>query len=90
MPPAITVHVYADDHALMKEFNSSLPQEEDTAQSLSDSLDNVKEWMNSCLKMNSDKSEVILCGSWQQIMKCRLRALEVCGVTIPYSESIKY
>ena len=47
--------------------------------------------MNSChLKMNSDKTEVILFGPWQQIKKCRLSALEVCGEYIPYSESIKY
>ena len=92
MPPTIAIHAYADDHALEKEFNSSIPQEEvETSQSLSDCLDKVKEWMNSChLKMNSDKTEVIIFGSWQQIRKCRLTALEVCGETIPYSESIKY
>ena len=40
--------------------------------------------------MNSDKTEVILFRSWQQIMKCRLLTLKVCGESIPYSESIKY
>ena len=63
----------------------------ETAESLSKCLDKVKDWMNSChLKMNSDKTEVILFGSWQQMKKCRLLALEVCGESIPYSESIKY
>ena len=81
VPPAIAIHAYADDHALTKEFNSSLPQEEvDTAQSLSNCLDKVKKWMNSChLKINSDKTEVILFRSWQQIKKCRLTALDACG-----------
>ena len=92
MPPAIAIHAYADDHALKKEFNSSVPQDEvETAQSLSKCLDKVKDWMNSCcLKMNSDKTEVILFGSWKQINKCRLTALEVCGESIPYRKSIKY
>ena len=92
VPPAIAIHAYADDHALKKEFNYSIPQEEvETAKSLSSCLDKVKDWMNiCCLKMNSDKTEGILFGSWQQIKKCRLTALEVCGESIPYSESIKY
>ena len=90
--PAIAIHAYVDDHALKKEFNSSIPQEEvETAKSLSNCLNKVKEWMNSChLKMNSDKTKVILFGSWQQIKQCRLTALEVCRESIPYSESIKY
>ena len=92
VPPSIVIHAYADDHALKKEFNSSVPQEEvETAESLSKCLDKVKDWMYSChLMMNSNKTEVILFGSWQQIKKCRLTALEVCGESIPYSESIKY
>ena len=63
-PPAIAIHAYADDHALKKEFNFSIPQEEvETAKSLRNCLDKVKDWMNSChLKMNSDKTEVILFG----------------------------
>ena len=62
--PAIVIHAYAEDHALRKEFNSSIPQEEvETAKSLSKSLDKIKDWINSChLKMNSDKTEVILLG----------------------------
>ena len=69
MPPAIAIHAYADDHALKKEFSSSIPQEEvETAESLSKCLDKVKDWMNSChLKMNSDKTEVIIFGLQKQI-----------------------
>ena len=92
VPPDIAIHAYADDHALKKEFNSSLPQDEvKTAKSLSKCLDKVKDWMNSCcLKMNLDKTEAILFGSRKQIKKCRLTAIEVCGESIPYSESIRY
>ena len=47
--------------------------------------------MNSChLKMNTDKTETIIFGSRQQIKKCRLTAIDVCGDSIPYIESIKY
>ena len=92
VPSAIATHAYTDDHALKKEFNSSIPQEEaETAQSFSNCLNTVKEWMNSChLKMNSDKTEVILFGLWQQIKKCRLTAPDVCRETIPCSECIKH
>ena len=34
--------------------------------------------------------EAIMFGSKQQIRKCRLEAIKVCGDSIPYSESIKY
>ena len=65
VPPAIAIHAYADDHTLKKECNSSIPQEEvETTKSHSNCLDTVKDWMNSChLKINSDKTKVILFGS---------------------------
>ena len=49
VPPDIAIHAYADDHALKKEFNSAVPQDEvETAESLIKCLDKVKDWMNSC------------------------------------------
>ena len=92
VPSDIAIHAYANDHALKKEFNSSVPLDEvETAESLSRCLDNVRSWMNSCcLKMNTDKTEAIMFGSKQQIRKCSLEAIEVCGDSIPYSQSIKY
>ena len=49
VPPSIAIHAYVDEHALKKELNSSIPQEEvETAKSLSNCLDKVKDWMNSC------------------------------------------
>ena len=90
VPPDI--HAYADDHALKKEFNTSVPQDEVVAaESLSRCLDKVRSWMNSChLKMNTDKTQAIIFGSRQQIKKCRLTTIGACGDSIPYSESIKY
>ena len=92
VPPDTPIHAYADDRALKKEFNSSVPQDEvEAAESFSRCLDKVRSWMNSCcLKMNTDKTEAIIFGSRQQIKKCRLTAIEVCGGSIPYSESIRY
>ena len=62
VPSDIAIHVYADDHALKKEFNSSVPQDKvEAAESLSRYLDEVRSWMNSCcLKMNTDKTEAIM------------------------------
>ena len=92
VPPDTAIHACADDHALKKEFNSSVPQDEvEVADYLSRCLDKVKSWMNSChLKMNTDKIEAFIFGTRQQIKKCRLTAVEVCGDSIPYSESIRY
>ena len=92
VPPDTAIHAYADDHTLKREFNSSVPQDEvEAAGSISRCMYKVKSWMNSChLKMNTDKTEVIIFGSRQQIKKCRLTAIEVCGDSIPYSESIRY
>ena len=71
VPPDMAIHAYADDHALKKEFNSSVPQDEVVAaESLSRCLDKVRSWMNSChLKMNTDKTEAIIFGSRQQIQE---------------------
>ena len=90
VPPDMAMHAYADYHALKKEFNSSVPQDEvEAAESLNRCLDRVRSWMNSChLKMNTDKTEAITFGSKQQIKKCRLIVIEVCGDSIPYTESI--
>ena len=92
VPSDIAIHAYVDDHALKKEFNSSVLQDKvKDAESLSRCLYQVRSWMNSCcLKMNTDKTEAIMFGSKQQIRKCRLEAIKVCGDSIPYSESIKY
>ena len=92
VPLDIDIHTYADDHALKKEFNSSVLLEEvKAADKLSRCLDDVRSWMNSChLKMNTDKTEAIRFGSKQQIRKCSLDTIEVCGEFIPYSQSIKY
>ena len=67
VPPDTAIHAHADNHVLRKEFNSSVPQDEvEVAESLSRCLEKVKSWMNSChLKMNTDKTEVIILGSRQ-------------------------
>ena len=61
VPLDIDIHAYADDHALKKEFNSSILLDEvEAAEKLSRCLDDVRSWMNSChLKMNTDKTEAI-------------------------------
>ena len=92
VPSDIAIHAYADNHALKKEFNSSVPLDEvEAAELLSRCLDDVRSGMNSChLKMNTDKTEAIMFGSKQQIRKCSLDAIKVCGDSIPYSQLIKY
>ena len=59
VPPDIAIHEYADDHALKKEFKSSVPQDEVVAaESLSRCLHKVRSWMNSCHLKICSVSEV--------------------------------
>ena len=51
----------------------------------------VKNWMDhNRLKMNSDKTEFILIGSWQQLQKCHSKQININSENIAKSETIKY
>ena len=52
---------------------------------------NIKDWMNiNRLKMNESKTEFIVFGSRQQLMKSTITSLNVNNVQVEVSESIKY
>ena len=68
----ISLHGYADDHALKISFNASEPNAEElTIRNLAECTDNIKKWMDyNRLKMNTSKTEFIMFGSRQQLQKC--------------------
>ena len=53
---------FADDHTLHKSFNPLLHgNQEDTIESLSNSLSKIKRWMDSCkLAINTAKTELVI------------------------------
>ena len=91
VPVAIDIHGYADDHALKRSFSgASRTEERITMNSLKEATSKVKTWMDANkLKMNDDKTELILFGSRQQLNKTETVKLDVNGIDILRSKNIK-
>ena len=77
----ISLHDFADYHALDKDFDPVKPNEESEAmQLLMLSTSNIKTWMDqNHLQMNSSKTEFILTGSKQRLMKCETDSVNING-----------
>ena len=88
----ISLHGYADDHALKTSFKPGDHNEESQSMDrLIKCMDNIKKWMDSNrLKMNASKTEFILLGSRQQLEKCTSGNICIDGATISNLDSIKY
>ena len=53
-------------------------------------LDKVSQWMASKrLKLNSDKTEILIAGTKQQLAKMTYNSIDVCGETITKSECVR-
>ena len=88
----ITLNGFADDHSLKKSFPAgNRTQEQQTKQIMQLTFRNIKEWMDSiCLKLNSEKTEYIMLGSWQQLTKINLEPLQARPDLIELSNKVKY
>ena len=88
----ISLHGFADDHTLDKDFNPVKPNEESEAmQLLMLSTSNIKTWMDqNHLQMNSSKTEFILIGSKQILTKCKTDIINNNGEPVKLSKCIKY
>ena len=71
VPKDITLNGFADDHSLRKSFQASdRIQEQQAKFKMEHTFNNIKKWMDSMhLKLNSEKTEYIMFGSWQQLTK---------------------
>ena len=90
--PPLTLHGFADNHAVGNKFKPGEWSEEARCMcELEDCAVDLKVWMNeNRLKMNNDKTEFILFGSKPQLEKCKTKTLNVDNTEIELADKIKY
>ena len=78
---------FADDHTLCKSFNPSVHgNQEDTIESLQNSLSKIKRWMDSSkLAMNTAKTELVIFGARAQLAKTNISSIDVTGDVVERS-----
>ena len=88
----VSINGYADDHSLRHTFNpNSSVDESQCVRDLQISVQDIAKWMTSMqLKLNCDKTELILFGSRQQLLKCKTREMELDGNLISMSQYVRY
>ena len=88
---SILFHMFADDTQLHQSFNSAKSSAQiDAKIKLESCLEKVSQWMaENRLKLNSDKTEVLIAGTKQQLAKMSYTSIEVCGETIESSPCIR-
>ena len=88
----VSINGYADDHSLRRTFNpNSRADESQCVRDLQISVQDIAKWMTSMrLKLNCDKTELILFGSKQQLLKCKTGDIELDGHLISVSQHVKY
>ena len=74
----ITLNRFADDHSPRKSFPAgNRTQEQKAKHRMELTFSNIKEWMDSMhLKLNSEKTEYIMFGSFQQLTKINPEQLQ--------------
>ena len=79
-------------HIIRNKFTAGNNDEElNSVTSLVDCLASVNEWMKeNRLRMNPYKTEYILFGSRQQLVKCNTRSMNIGGVDLQRASCIKY
>ena len=87
----ITVNAFADDHSLQKCFKPINNNESKTIELFKSNLKKAGEWMcQNRPKFNPGKMEYITFGSQQQLNKCRVEMIRVCGQEVIKSRNVKY
>lgn len=85
------IYGFADDHGLRKAYEPTPESEIQTLNSLSNCLQDIKNWMDKCrLQMNCSKTEFIKFGSRQQLKKCPAESINVCDTDVKSAPVIRY
>ena len=81
-------HLYADDTQLYSSFK--LNDFNDSLNEMSNCAVEVNDWMVcNKLKMNTDKTEVMLCGTSAKLSNINAESVDVCDDTVCFSRNIK-
>ena len=81
-------HIYADDTQL---YNCYKPNQIDSAiLDISKGTRDINDWMKkNKLKMNADKTEIMLCGSFQKLNNVCIDSIEIDDDSIDVSNSVR-
>ena len=81
-------HIYADDTQL---YNCYKPNQIDSAiLDISEGTRDINDWMKkNKLKMNADKTEIMLCGSFQKLNNVCIDSIEIDDDSIDVSNSVR-
>ena len=89
----IKLYGFADDHAIRDSFMpDNIPDSETyVIATIESCITSIKHWMDrNRLKMNSAKTDFILIGSRQQLVKCKTTSILANGEMVQRSSIIKY
>ena len=91
IPEGVDLHGFADNHYVKKLFGAGNKAEEKAVISALESCKTkINEWMNvNRLKMNMDKTELILFGSRYHLPRCETETINIYGDRVFRSKKIK-
>ena len=89
---AVDLSGYADDHSIRKAFKPAKPSAESEAMLiLKNAVADIDTWMGQMrLKLNQDKTELIMFGYKKQLNKCKIQLINLDGNLIELSTNVKY
>ena len=80
------LHIFADDTQIYFSIKPTTAAE--SIRRDEDCLSSVHQWMTSnFLKLNSDKTEVLLIGTYQQLAKYRINSISVAGIKVTLQQT---
>ena len=88
---SLLYHMFADDTQVHESFSaSSVDSQLNAKRKIESCLQNVAAWMTeNRLKLNSDKTEILIIGTRQQLSKMTYESINVCGEDIKSSSYIR-
>ena len=87
-PEKFGYHLYADDTQLYCSFKPSFIQ--NALLDVKNTTSDVNSWMTANkLKMNSDKTEVMLCGTKSKLKDIDVDSVDICDDNISFSNHVK-
>jgi len=87
---SIEYHLYADDSQIYISFKPVLPEQELTFEKLENCIQKIRQWMKpNFLMLNDDKTEFLITGTSQQLVKVTCDSITVGNTVVKASESAR-